>query len=104
MPSQIPSTSGIVRFVTLMIVGVGITIATGFVHGRLTQRWGPPLDLMAAARNLEAFPTTIDDWELLSEEPMPAAIVETLSCAGYVNRQYVNRRSGRTVSIAIIVG
>jgi hypothetical protein len=104
MSNQKHSTHGIVRFVTLMIVGVGMTIAAGLVHGRFTQRWGPLPDLEAAARNLEAFPTTIGDWQLVSEEPMSETIVRTLSCAGYVNRQYVNRRSGRTVSIAIIVG
>src|SRR5262245_53263400 len=87
-----------------MTVGVGITVATGFVHGRLTQRWGPPLDLEGASRNLEALPTTIGDWQLVREDPMPEAILQMLSCAGHVNRQYVNRHTGNTVSIAIIVG
>ena len=29
---------------------------------------------------------------------------QILDCAGYVNRQYVNRRSGETISLAIILG
>ncbi len=30
--------------------------------------------------------------------------IRMLSCAGYVNRKYINRDSGRTVSLAIYVG
>jgi EpsI family protein len=96
--------SALARFIALAALGVGITLATGLVHGRLTQRWGPPPDLQAAARALAALPKEIGDWQLASEEPLAASVVETLSCAGYVNRRYVNRQSGQTVSIAIIVG
>jgi hypothetical protein len=92
------------RFVALIAVGVGVTLITGLVHGRLTQRWGPSPDLQAAANNLRNLPTNIGDWELLSEEPIKEEILQMLSCAGYVNRQYVNRKSGDTVSIAIVVG
>jgi hypothetical protein len=35
---------------------------------------------------------------------MSDAVIEVLSCAGYVNRQYVNRRTGETIWIAITVG
>jgi Protein of unknown function (DUF3485) len=104
MPEQKRSLSSIIRFIGLMIVGVGITIATGLVHGRLTQRWGPPPDLQAAARGLQEFPKQIGDWQMVSEEPLTEPVVRMLNCAGSVNRRYVNRQSGQTVSIAVIVG
>jgi hypothetical protein len=81
-----------------------MTIATGLVHGRLTQRWGPVPDLQAAGRELANFPKTIGDWQLVDEKPLPPMVQETLSCAGYINRKYVNRESGETVDIAITVG
>ena len=104
MANQNRSMSGLARFIALAVIGVVITLATGFVHGRLTQRWGPKPDLQAAARTVEALPKEIGDWQLVSEEPMPASVIQTLSCAGHVNRRYVNRKSGRIVSIAIVVG
>jgi hypothetical protein len=88
----------------LVCAGVSITLATGFVHGRLTQRWGAPPDLRHSATNLKELPAEIGDWRLQNEEPLTASVLKMLSCAGYVNRQYVNRNSGETISIAIIVG
>jgi hypothetical protein len=104
MANQNHNMSGSVRFFALATFGLGITLATGFVHGRLTQRWWPVPDLQRAAQALEALPRQIGDWQLASEGSMPASVVETLRCVGYVNRNYVNRQSGRTIAIAIIVG
>jgi hypothetical protein len=41
---------------------------------------------------------------LADEEAVPAPIIETLQCAGYVNRKYIDRRTGDEVHLAIIVG
>jgi hypothetical protein len=60
--------------------------------------------LLAAATHLRSFPQQFGEWQLLNEEPIGADALQMLSCAGYVNREYVNRKSGQSVSIAIIVG
>jgi len=101
-PNLNPSPQG--RLLLLIAAGIGITVGTGFAYGRLTQRWGPGPDLMAAARNVANLPKQIGDWQLLSEEPMDPAVIQILSCAGHVNRKYLNRQTGQTISIAIIVG
>jgi hypothetical protein len=88
----------------LLTIGVGMTVATGFVHGHLTQRWGPVPDLEAAASELEALPRTIGKWQTRSEEELPKLVQQTLSCAGYVNREYVNQQTGQVITVAIIVG
>jgi len=41
---------------------------------------------------------------LVEESPMDRATIEMLQCAGYVNRRYVNQKTGQSVSLAIIVG
>ena len=92
------------RFLSLVIVGTGITVATGAVYGRLTQRWGPVPDLQAAGKHVEDFPAQIGDWQLVSEEPISESTLRMLSCEGHINRQYVNRQSGAIVSFSIIVG
>jgi hypothetical protein len=93
-----------VYFVILACSGVIITLATGLVHGRITQRWGAAPDLQKVASQLKALPPDIGDWRLLDESTIEERVLQMLSCAGYINRQYVNRKSGQTVSIAIIVG
>ena len=104
MSNANPRLRALAKYFVLVSVGIGITIATGVVCGRVSQRWGPVPDLLAAARHLESLPTQIGDWQLLGEEEIPELVVRTLSCAGYVNRHYVNRKSGETVDLAIIVG
>jgi hypothetical protein len=104
MDNPIRSSSSLGRLLVLAGVGVGITLVTGVVNGRLTNRWGPTPDMKAAASNLEIMPQQIGDWQLLSEEPIAPAIVEVLMCAGHVNRRYVNRQTGKIVDVAIIVG
>jgi hypothetical protein len=81
-----------------------VTLMTGVVHGRLTQRWGPTVDIQNAANSLKNLPSKLGDWELLKDQPLNSEVVDVLDCAGYVNRQYVNNKSGQTVSMAIIVG
>lgn len=92
------------RYVGLLTVLLSITLLTGALHGRLTQRWGPVPDLAAAAEHLNSFPREFGDWQLLNMTPMEESTVQMLECAGYVNRQYVNRKTGETVSLAIMLG
>jgi Protein of unknown function (DUF3485) len=104
MPKQSNPAATRKLYAGLVAVVVGITIATGIVHGRLTQRWGPVPDLIAAAKHLDSFPKEFGDWQFVANEPMDAGTINMLSCAGYVNRQYVNRKSGQKVFIAILLG
>lgn len=92
------------RYTLLLAAGLVITIVTGVVCGRVSQRWGPVPDMLLAAKNLETVPTNIGTWQMVDEVKLPALIVETLQCAGYVNRKYLDRHTGNTVHLAIIVG
>lgn len=89
---------------SLVAIGVAITIAAGAVHGRLTQRWGPVPDMLAISQHLKSFPNQFGQWQLLSEEAIDERTLKMLSCTGHLHRQYVNRKSGQTVSIAIMLG
>jgi hypothetical protein len=92
------------RFLLLVAAGIAVTVLAGVVYGRLTQRWGPVPDLVAAARQLHSFPTELGDWKLLKEDTINESVRRILNCAGDLNRQYVNRRSGDTISLAIVLG
>jgi hypothetical protein len=104
MPAAALKPTSFKQFLFLLCFGLALTVLSGWIYGYLLQRWGPGQDLMAAAKQLETFPTQFADWQLVREEPMQENVIQILSCAGYVNRQYVNRRTGDTVSIAITVG
>lgn len=92
------------RFLILLLSALTITVVTGFVYGRITQRWGPAPDLLAKARHFETFPDEIGVWQLLESHSLSAQVQETLSCAGYVNREYVNRSTGENIWLAITLG
>ena len=87
-----------------LALGVLLTLSSGVLYGKYSQRWGPPADLTGAAAQLEKLPRQLGNWKLAEERPMEDSTVEMLECAGYVNRRYVNQQSGQTVNLAIIVG
>jgi hypothetical protein len=92
------------RFLIMLLAALAVTVVTGWVYGRLTQRWGVAPDLLAKAQHFESFPTDIGDWQLLETEPLSELIQEMLLCAGYVNQKYVNKTTGETVWLAITLG
>jgi hypothetical protein len=81
-----------------------LTAATGFVYGRWTQRWGPAPSLVAAAERVREMPTEFGDWKLLQDQSMSPGVIETLQCAGFAKRIYINRTTGDRVAVALIVG
>jgi hypothetical protein len=85
-------------------VGLVVTIATGVVCGRFSNRWGPVPDLIAAGDLLKSMPKTLGDWQLVEDQPIDESVVQMLECSGYVNRVYRHRTSGEEASVSIVVG
>jgi hypothetical protein len=92
------------KFSVLAAGGALVTLLVGAVYGHFSQRWGPSPDLLAAGEQLNTFPTTLGEWHLEKVEPKDEGVIQTLACTGYVNRRYVNRRTGETVGVALVVG
>lgn len=93
-----------VRSLLLGVIGLALVLAGGFAHGRLTQRWGPQNQLVEAAKTLDAFPKQIGNWVLVEARSLETAVIETLQCANYVAGWYQDAESGKSVSMAMIVG
>lgn len=91
-------------YLFLMIVVVAATVAVGAIHGRMTLRWGHRADMLAAAALLEDMPTQCGDWRMKASADMSNSEIEMLRCAGYVARQYVNEKTGESVSLGIVFG
>lgn len=96
--------SPLTKYTLLLAAGLGITVVTGVVCGRMSHRWGPAPDMVAAGEHLKSLPANIGTWQLVDDQKIPTPVIETLQCAGYVNRKYIDRQSGSTVDLAIIVG
>jgi Protein of unknown function (DUF3485) len=92
------------RLFLILSLGMAIAVTTGAVCGHFSQRWGPASDLAAAAEHLKTFPKQIGTWQLVKEDRMSDTIQQTLLCAGYVNRTYVDQTNGDEVFLAVIVG
>ena len=92
------------KFGLMIAIGLAVTIATGVVCGHFSQRWGPVPDLLAAGDQLKAMPKQIGSWQLVEDNAMDESIVRMLACSGYVNRKYVDRKSGEDVTVSIVVG
>ncbi len=88
----------------LLAIGILLTLSAGYVYGRYSQRWGPTVDLVAAGEHLQTMPQQVGDWQMLDELSMDVSAVDMLQCAGYTNRRYIHKKTGDTISIALIVG
>ena len=88
------------RTLTLMAASVFL-IATGVVHGLWTDRWNDGQDLIDAAKNLETIPDRAGDWE---GQKVELDRDDKLGLAGRVRRTFVNRATGKRVTLYMAVG
>jgi hypothetical protein len=91
----------------LLITVIAVCLATavtGWVHGRLTNRWENPPDLVSAAQRFDSVPSQVGDWEMVSNEPLTDEVVEMLQCAGHFSRVYKNPQTAESVTVSLIVG
>ena len=86
-----------------IILVAAVTLLSGWVHGRMTNRWGYPEDTQAAAKKLDEVPTRFGNWQLESSEAMSENTIRMLDCVGYFVREYVNLQTGDAVKAALIL-
>jgi hypothetical protein len=87
-----------------LAIAVAITLAGGALYGNYSQRWSPPVELTAAAAQLEQFPQVVGSWKASEDLPIEKYAVDMLECKGYVHRRYVDQDSGQAVQLAFLVG
>jgi hypothetical protein len=80
------------------------TIAGGVLHGRLSQRWGAPPDLVALAAKFDKLPADIGPWRLESSGDLEPEVQKVLQCAGHVKRTYIHANTGEVVTVAVMLG
>lgn len=92
------------QYLLATLLTLGLTIVSGAVFGKMSNRWGPSKYSLAAAEKLESLPEDFGAWKLQSSEEMTETTVAMLECSGYISRVYVNQESGEVVNVAVILG
>jgi hypothetical protein len=93
-----------IRLASYALAALALTLVTGLVYGRWTQRWEAPPSLKAAAARVEELPRELGPWQMKEEREMAPLVLETLRCEAHAHREYVNRDTGEVVHVALIVG
>jgi hypothetical protein len=81
------------------------TAAAGWLHGRMTNRWGRhPDSNLAAARLRQPLPDRVGHWRLRREAELEPAVIRLLQCPAFVSRVYEHEQTGDAVSVAVLLG
>jgi hypothetical protein len=91
------------RWIALALA-IGLTLTGGVLYGSYLQRWDAPAELTASAAELAKFPREIGRWTAVEDMPIQDFALQMLESAGYVHRRYVNRDSGQSIRLVVIVG
>jgi hypothetical protein len=86
-----------------LVLGFVLVIASGYVHGVLTDRWGTSGDVAQAAEKLEKIPHAFGDWH---SEPLeiPASQLEAAEAVGHFARVYRNHETHTELQVLILCG
>jgi len=94
----------ITAIIVAVVLVAGITLASGYMQGRMTERWGGGDDLAELAEKLNQVPERFGDWRLTKVEELRENAAQQLEAAGSFVRVYLNERTGQQVRVAMIVG
>lgn len=89
--------------ILLLVSGLVIILGSAYVHAVLTNRWGSPADLSAAAEKLDRIPHIVGDWH---SEPVeiPENQLRGAEAVGHFARVYRNDKTQKEVQVLILCG
>jgi hypothetical protein len=84
-------------------IATSLLLASGFLHGIHSERWGSPEALANAAKALDRIPAQFGSW--VSEEvPVPKPQLEIAEAVSHYSRHFVNQADGTVVNVMILCG
>jgi hypothetical protein len=86
-----------------VLIGLLLAVSFGVAEGTWTSRWRPDDELNRAAARLANVPLTFGEWEGKTLQ-LDQRQVTLAKLTGYVNCNYVNRRSGETMTVLLVCG
>jgi hypothetical protein len=89
----------------VFLVLLSATLVVGFVHGRITDRWGVRPDAQRAAIQLSPeLPSECGSWTMRKQQELPPEVVRILQKPTYINRAYVHQQTGDEINVFVLVG
>jgi len=86
----------------LLVLG---TAGSGWLHGRLVNRWGNDKMLETAATKLDQpLPERLGPWRLIQTPAIEAGALEILQSAAHLQAVYGNDQTGESVTIQVVAG
>jgi hypothetical protein len=94
------------RYSVLLALGVAtlLTVLSGFVQGRLSNRWGISERAKQAGAKLNDIPSEIGKWKRVSSASLPDYAQRELEATGSMSCVYRNTESGERISVTLLVG
>ncbi|HZN35739.1 MAG TPA: exosortase-associated EpsI family protein [Pirellulaceae bacterium] len=81
------------------------TLGSGWLHGRLVNRWGQASPLATAAARLQGgLPDHLGHWQLVKTHELEEGVADILQCAAYLHGVYTNDQTGDTIVVALVAG
>jgi hypothetical protein len=96
-PSWMTGTFGVVSAIVMIALG-------GILHGHYSNRWGQPDNMMEVGARLKQVPLSIGEWSSNGDIELSETTLTLLECMGYLNRVYVSKSTGESVSVALTFG
>ncbi len=77
----------LIRLAVLLLLTIGSTL----VHGKLTYRWGMPIDFQKNDEVVRSVPKQLGNWNYVEDaKPMQEGVIKELGVTEYVSRVYSN--------------
>jgi hypothetical protein len=86
-----------------LLSGLVILVMSAVVHGVLTHRWQPGMELQQAVDRLQQLPDTFGDWigEPFEQDAQSLAFAGAI---GNYSRRFTNQQTGDQVMVSLLVG
>jgi hypothetical protein len=83
------------------VTALTAVLFSGIVHGLWTDRWAGSEELAAAVARLDDIALDLGDWRGEEVQPNPG---QFSTVSGHCYRRYQNRRTGASVTVALVCG
>lgn len=85
------------------LVGLGVIVASGYVHGLWTQRWEKSVELEAVVARLERLPGDLPNWKVYDGDIDDRALARAGAEGAWIKR-YRSRDNQHNVLVILLIG
>lgn len=90
-------------FIARLLVVVGVTLVSTFLHGEATFRWGVPASLLESDQQVKDLPKEIGEWKSSEDaDRLRQEVIDELGVTEYISRIYA--RGQDTLSLLLLSG